>query len=747
MQEVKRIFTNRRWMAVVLLFLFANTFLYYRSQMDLVGGSIADYAKYTNKFQEELSSLPSREAGRVWIREQEEEAEGWDVTKHSQKEAIIRWRERLEYQLGYSGNIDYVMEQSAAIQSNPFFAKPGSFEFRNAKKTAVDFSAIKDVDLELCAGDVVTSVIDYQSNTIFFIFFIFITVLFLMQPIKKGVEPLLLTAANGREALSFWRILIVAISAVICVSGSTICQLMTGSLLYQQPIGWSLPAQNIIVLQNWTVGGTVLDFLLWFVFAQILGIFVMGIFLWVVLLRFRSLSAGVFACILFLGAEYWLYGSFAINDAGYWLSAYNIFHLLSVKSVASRYLNYNIFGFPVNEKTVIIVALIIMTLVLIPLFFLWRRQEHGKSCAAITILERKGRALKSYIQKRPMLLTLYEFKKALVFAGGALFLLSGMYLLSRNTLDYMPSNQHEELYAEFVDFYAGEVTEEKLLDIQKNEQDAKNEYKQQVTSGAEHYVVSYYDARYRALAALVVRYQDLLSLKLQGIKGISLVNESAYERVYGEFGRAFRVRAAFLIISILCMLIPLVFSMEEKNNMKQVLFSACLGRKALWKKKQKVIFSLVLLIWGVWFAHDIYLYGNTGNEADLLLVNAQSFSAYSGHQDTYSAFWYVACAMLVRLFILLTVGALICVVSSMCRGYLWAMGISAMLLLGPFLLGELGAALMGTISCINWLTQSAQIYASEYRLSAMLGVSGCLILVFTLLSGRIWKKASHIAFD
>lgn len=740
MQEVKRIFTDRRWMAVVLLLLFANTFLYYRSQMDLAGGSIDDYAAYTNKYQEELSSLPSWEARRAWIREQAEEAEGWDVTRHSQKEAIMRWRERLEYQLGYSGNIDYVMEQADAIQSNPFFAKPGSFEFRNAKKTAADFSAIKDVDFELCAGDVVTSVIDYQANTIFFIFFIFITVLFLMQPIKKGVEPLLLTAANGREVLSFWRILIVAISAVICVSGSTIIQLMIGSLLYQQPVGWSLPAQNIVVLQNWTTGGTVLDFLLWFVCAQILGIFAMGLFSWVVLLRFRSLSAGVFACILCLGAEYWLYGSFTVNDAGYWLSAYNIFHLISVKAVASRYMNYNIFGFPVNEKTVVIVALVITTLVLIPLFFLWRRQEHRKSCFAIAFLEKKIRLLNSHIQKHPMILTLYEYKKTLAFAGGALFLVSGIYLLYNNTLDFMPSSQHEELYAEFVDFYTGEVTEDKLLDIQKNEKNAKNEYKQQVNSGAEHYVVSYYDARYRALATLLARYQELLSLKHEGVKGISLVNENAYERVYGEFGRAFRVRAAFIIIGMLCMLIPLVFSIEEKNNMKQVLFSACFGRKVLWKKKLKVIFSLVLFIWSVWFIHDIYLYCNAGSGADSLLVSAQSFLAYGGYQTTHSVFWYIACAMFGRLLVLLSAGSLICVVSSMCRGYLWAMGISAMLLLGPFLLGELGAALLGTISCITWLTESAQIYASGHRLFAMLGVFGCFILTFTYLSGRIWKK-------
>lgn len=312
MQEVKRVFTSRRWIAAALLCLAANLLFYCQAQRTRVQGPAASYAAATNQWQEMLASLDSLEAGIALTEDQLTALKAWDAAEFlarldpgrleeilpiyqeqypgieasvqalrtgeaekpdtSQKTALSRWQERLTYQLHYKENIDRIAEQAAAIQGNPVFSKPGTFVFRNAGKTAKDFCSIQDITPALFAGDVVTSVVEYEAGTLIHIVFLFFTVLSLLHPIHKGVEPLLYTTPDGRGVLAFWRVLILGVSAIACVLAATGGQLLLGCLLYRQPVGWSLPAQSLSILQNWAVPGTVLGFLCWFALVQMLGL-------------------------------------------------------------------------------------------------------------------------------------------------------------------------------------------------------------------------------------------------------------------------------------------------------------------------------------------------------------------------------------------------------------------------------------------------------------------------------------------
>ena len=60
--------------------------------------------------------------------------------------------------------------------------------------------------------------------------------------------------------------------------------------------------------------------------------------------------------------EWRWFTAYGVNDAGYPLAAVNLFHLLSPEELAGRYLNYNLFGHPVRERTLMGVILLLLLL-------------------------------------------------------------------------------------------------------------------------------------------------------------------------------------------------------------------------------------------------------------------------------------------------------------------------------------------------------------------------------------------------
>ncbi len=781
MQEFKRVFTSKRWIAAALLCLAANLFFYCQAQQTRTQGSIASYAAATNQWQETLASLDSLEEGAALTEDQLTALKAWDAAEFlarldpssleeilpiyqeqypgieasvqalrtgetekpdtSEKTALSRWQERLTYQLQYKESIDQIAEQAAAIQSNPIFSKPGTFIFRNAEKTAKDFRSIQDVTPALFAGDVVTSVVEYEAGTLIQIVFLFFTVLSMLNPIQKGVEPLLYTTPDGRGVLAFWRVLILGVSAFACVLTATGGQLLLGCLLYRQPVGWSLPAQNLSILQNWAVPGTVLGFLCWFALVQMLGLFFIGLALWLILSRCKLQPLGILLCALFLAMEYWLFRRFQINDAGYWLASYNLFHLLSVKTVASRYLNYSFFGFPWSEKAAVTVVLLAGNAVLILLCLLPRKHKSRRRRRMPGLLKKRGQR-KHHLSGCLLTLTGYEYKKLLLIAGGILFLLTGLFLIFQNGPDYLDQSQREALYSDYVDEYAGPVEEETLLAIRDAEAQAEAEYEKWAQSG-DVQTAAYREARCWALSTLAARYQDLLSLKQRGLERIELVNENAYEKIYGEFGEDFRTRSALFCLCTLCLIIPLTFGLEKKHHMKPVLLSTALGRSALWRKKTAMVLSLLLLVWAVWSGCDFWRYIQEGGGFGSLWVNAVSFSAYGDGPGNHILLWYIARFMLGRLCNLLTAGAVILIVSTLCQQDLLSSGISLIALCGPFLLERLGISMALSVSCVAWLAEETQMGC------LWVSFGRCLLLVPALYfaSACVWRGSLRIVSD
>ena len=109
---------------------------------------------------------------------------------------------------------------------------------------------------------------------------------------------------------------------------------------------------------TWTANTTIGGFLLWHLLFRWFGFVFAGMLFWLVLSRIRSLPLGLVTCSAILLLEYHWFTAYDMHDAGYYLASINVFHLLSVEDIAGRYLNYNLFGYPVHEKVVLTALLV-----------------------------------------------------------------------------------------------------------------------------------------------------------------------------------------------------------------------------------------------------------------------------------------------------------------------------------------------------------------------------------------------------
>ena len=73
-----------------------------------------------------------------------------------------------------------------------------------------------------------------------------------------------------------------------------------------------------------------------------------------------------------------VYHQNCVNDKFHYLSSVNIFYLLSAETAAGRYYNYDIFGYPVNEHTVLGILLILFLILTVSLLIIFSHFTKGR---------------------------------------------------------------------------------------------------------------------------------------------------------------------------------------------------------------------------------------------------------------------------------------------------------------------------------------------------------------------------------
>lgn len=741
MREWKRILLSPVWLGVLALLVVCHGGLFLQNQSVRAGGDLARYSQETNRWEAELQSLSLPE-GQARLAEARQARSGWDMarmvitfeeagltiqeeeldyyrTEYADFDAMVaavrdgtapaedvagsialeQWETRLAYLSGYGDSVAAVTEQAERIRSNPLFASSGSFDWRNAALTAGDYAPMADIPLEVAADDVIVSYLSDRTALIFGLCLMAVTVVLLLEPRRLGLEQVERSAANGRTVLALWRLGCVGLSALIAtlaIQGST---LLCAMAAYRHGLDLSLSVQSFAFFQHWTRATSLGGFLLWHGALRWAGLALAGLLFWLALGRIRSLPLGLVVCGAVLLVEWRWFTAYGVNDAGYPLAAVNLFHLLSPEELAGRYLNYNLFGHPVRERTLMGVILLLLLLLCAGALVLTAHRSRGRRGRRLLAqyLQRVGEWLRS--KRRPRSLWVYEGRKVLLYSGGIVLLAAVCLFLWTRQAPVGSQSREEALLTQFVRVYAGEVTPAKLEEIQGLRQEADAAYDAAFTSGGGGNETEYLAARSWALAALEERCQNLLERQAAGERGLRLVDEQPLERIFGSTGASLRLTEACAALLGLCLSIPGLFAIERRNGMELSLRSAARGRDALWRRKLGWAMAMAALLWVAWTLRELWLLHSIGLSLGDLPAAGASLDYWNGALGSMPLWGYLALFYLLRLIGLLGAAALMLFLSARFPALLSAGGIGAAVLLLPALLSLVGA---GWLDVVSW---------------------------------------------
>lgn len=744
MREWRRIFLSRAWLGAAAMLLVCTVGVYIQVQADGLPCSVSAYAAYTRQWEETLSGL-SVEEGLAALEAEDTERMGWSMARfviqqeengaagdeellaHLREQypgfdeklqavregtapendvaaltAVERWIQRLTYLSGYAGYIETVSEQAGLIAGSPLYDET-SFTVRNAAKTEADFLATAGVALEAASDDVLLSLVEDQTGLVFGLCLMAVAVVLILEPRRLGLEAVERSCANGRTRLAGWRIGAVALAAAaatLLVRGG---QLLTGMLLYRQPLRLGLAVQYSSFFQSWGAPDTVGGFLVWYFLFSAAGLCLAGLLFWAALSRLHSLPLGLVLCCGVLLLEYRWFQSYGINDAYYPLAGYNIFHLLSPGEIAGRYLNYDLFGLPVRERVVL--ALVIAGLIgafaavqLLSAHFARGRRRGGALSRMCQRLAQRLRGL-----RRPKPVWAYEGRKLLVYSGGLLFLAVAVLFLWTLRTPSAVQSQEEALLTGYVQQYAGPLEEATLAEIAGAGDQADQDYAGALSGGTDSATLAYYAARCWALEALEERYETLLSMRAAGAEGLALVDELPLERVYGETGADLRLQGACAALLALCLILPGAFSLESRHKTRLSLLSTPGGRDRLWRGKALLSLGVTALIWLAWSLRETLLFFQIGGSWALYQVSAASLFYWDEGLGGLPLGGYLAAFYGLRLLGLLAASCLALWISARLPALLPAAGVGAMALLLPALLTRLGVPALKNVSWALWL--------------------------------------------
>lgn len=730
-KEWKRIFLNRVWLGTLVVLLICQGILYLRAQSSQVG-FLAQYSVENNRWERLLSELPA-EDGLAVLEQTAREQEGWEIARmvvlleqegyaqpdKAMKEyreaypafdemldsvrkgtapefdeaaghAVQEWKRRLTYLAGYEGSLAAVSEQAQRIRSNPLFAASDSFDYRNAALTEEDYSAIADVELKVTADDVITSYLEDQTGLIFALCLMAVTVVLILEPRRLGLEQVERSASGGRAVLASWRmgaLLSAALAAVIVLQGGT---LILGMIAYRHALPLSIAVQSIEFLGHWTGRTSLGGFLLWHGAMRVAGLWLMGLIFWLVLSRIRSLPLGLILCGGGVLLENHWFSAYGVNDAGYALASVNFFHLLSPERLAGRYLNYNLFGYPVHEKAVLTAVLLVAIALCAGALLLTAHclRGAGRSFRLTWWLRRMGEWFRS--KRRPRPLWLLEGRKMLIYGGGLLLVGAAVWLIWTQQAPASRQEREEALLTQYVQVYAGELGQTTLEEI--HELHAQAEARLGEAAGGTS--LETLAARCWALDNLAQRYETLLARQAGGEFGLMLVDEQPLERIYGSSGQGLRLAEVCAALLALCLAVPSLFAIERKNGMNLGLLSTAKGRNYLWRCKLRVSLGVTGVLWLAWTGRELWLLWKIGVDWPILAAAGRSLDFWNASLGGLPLWGYLALCYLLRLVGLAAACAVTLCISARFPSFLAAGGIGASVLLLPALLYRLGAEWM-----------------------------------------------------
>lgn len=334
-------------------------------------------------------------------------------------------RQQLDYLASYPGYLDTIHENAANMPTLSIFmdSSAGKFHAENVKKTDRDFPRSADVSLTLTETAGLENFLQDGVVSVCILLWMLVTVLRLTEERRSSLRYLVFGSPRGRTWLALRRVGILGLSAALGTALLMLTGLVTDSLLYGGLGDLSAAAQSSEIFQNFPYPLTLRQVLWAYCLLKALGMWLMGLLLWLILQLIHHLQTAMVAAAAFLAVEYSLFAFVPDSYAIVALRYINVFSFVGMEKTFLHYLNINLLGRAVNGA-MLCTALLPVLLVLAAAGAVVYAGHH-RPIAGANLFQRLAARLRPVFSRVSGRLTLtgFEFKKILWYHKGLLVLL------------------------------------------------------------------------------------------------------------------------------------------------------------------------------------------------------------------------------------------------------------------------------------------------------------------------------------
>lgn len=786
--ELKKVLNKKIFLVVLLLCFAINGFLLYSSQNTEENSLRLTYSDEYAKMLDNYSSMPCDEAKKqidnellayeIFSRfeslaqtDNEELIENYTyeleeykknnptayqkAVEMSEKGGEELWKnnflydisQQIEYINSYPDFIDQMYDRAKAQSASSIFGDENSFSYKNLYKTANDYSGLKNTELSLVNSDAFIATIKYSLTDIFVIAIVLLICVYLFQyEREKGLYSLVRCTKFGRAKTIISKlVLLFALAAVVSVL-FVFCNFTINTFLYGGT-DLSVNIQSISEFRNCTLKITAGQFLLLFVLAKVIGIFVISSFFALVFIVFSSSAMMYLTGLGTVGTEYLFYTLIGQNSFLNLLKYINIFYILDGGEFFGSYLNLNIFSNAVTS--VPIVFAVFGTVFLLCTMFsctLFCKCNQQKTAGIFSRLFEKFKS-KFYTLNGSTSIFKGEFYKFTVqnkMAVMIVLLVLFAIISSFGTVRYPYSEISDADYKAYMEYLEGDITVEKenymleqqnyfddlrqrLDEIAENSELSENA-KQAMSKSIENIL----NSKGIAFERVIEQYNRLLELDKKGIDA-KFIDENIYKSFVSSKTREWNDFA--LLCLVLVIGVPYVFSVEYKNGMINLIRPTKNGKTKLFHRKITVQFTYLLIafisLYMPYFVRFINTYGVNSLNTPLVCM-------FENVQITPFSVINAVVVNLICYFLLATaVTSVITAVSIFSRNSMFTMVISTVLVIIPLLaLYPIENARIG-----YWIVNYHAIaIVMTCLLSILIAIVTLEISKFKFTETRIWRR-------
>lgn len=786
--ELKKVLNKKIFLVVLLLCFAINGFLLYSSQNTEENSLRLTYSDEYAKMLDNYSSMPCDEAKKqidnellayeIFSRfeslaqtDNEELIENYTyeleeykknnptayqkAVEMSEKGGEELWKnnflydisQQIEYINSYPDFIDQMYDRAKAQSASSIFGDENSFSYKNLYKTANDYSGLKNTELSLVNSDAFIATIKYSLTDIFVIAIVLLICVYLFQyEREKGLYSLVRCTKFGRAKTIISKlVLLFALAAVVSVL-FVFCNFTINTFLYGGT-DLSVNIQSISEFRNCTLKITAGQFLLLFVLAKVIGIFVISSFFALVFIVFSSSAMMYLTGLGTVGTEYLFYTLIGQNSFLNLLKYINIFYILDGGEFFGSYLNLNIFSNAVTS--VPIVFAVFGTVFLLCTMFsctLFCKCNQQKTAGIFSRLFEKFKS-KFYTLNGSTSIFKGEFYKFTVqnkMAVMIVLLVLFAIISSFGTVRYPYSEISDADYKAYMEYLEGDITVKKenymleqqnyfddlrqrLDEIAENSELSENA-KQAMSKSIENIL----NSKGIAFERVIEQYNRLLELDKKGIDA-KFIDENIYKSFVSSKTREWNDFA--LLCLVLVIGVPYVFSVEYKNGMINLIRPTKNGKTKLFHRKITVQFTYLLIafisLYMPYFVRFINTYGVNSLNTPLVCM-------FENVQITPFSVINAVVVNLICYFLLATaVTSVITAVSIFSRNSMFTMVISTVLVIIPLLaLYPIENARIG-----YWVVNSHIIaIVMTCLLSILIAIITLEISKLKFTETRIWRR-------